>query len=410
MEKRMAEGAKAYKSIYTEVTTKLDMARFVPVLAPGIQSARLVTRHGEVYYVLKNPQAHKYLKIDERDFFIFERIDGRTEVRHLVLDFFRQYKSFGFQRASALMAELRNAMFLANASARLYDEIARKAVRSRWAAWAKWAWETFLRRQFAVGGLDGIVTRVYNGAGRFFFTTGALALSALITVAGLVFFAALVHAGKLNFVKTADSYVFGLVVLILIDAVVILLHESAHALATKHYGREVNRGGAMLYFGMPAFFVDTSDMYLSPARQRIAVSWAGPGSELVLGGLASMAAWYCQDWALGSVLFKFAVFFYLGVFMNMNPLMELDGYYILEDLTEIPNLRRRALTFVRGGLWQKFSRREKLSAGSASSACSARLRLSTRSLWWFWRFISSTAVFWGLFGTWRARAAWSRGR
>jgi putative peptide zinc metalloprotease protein len=52
------------------------------------------------------------------------------------------------------------------------------------------------------------------------------------------------------------------VVVVLFLAVSILLHELGHALACKAYGCEIRRGGFRLFFGFPAFFVDTTDIWL----------------------------------------------------------------------------------------------------------------------------------------------------
>ena len=57
-----------------------------------------------------------------------------------------------------------------------------------------------------------------------------------------------------------DSFGLGIVVLVLASFVVIFWHESGHALTCKAFGRRIRKAGMMFYFGMPAFFVDVSDM------------------------------------------------------------------------------------------------------------------------------------------------------
>ena len=132
------------------------------------------------------------------------------------------------------------------------------------------------------------------------------------------------------------------------------LHESAHALTVKHYRRSLRAGGLMLYFGMPAFFVDTSDIWRSPRRARMLVSAAGPMSDLFVGGLAALLVLLRPgDTLLNSIAYKLAFTCYIATLFNANPLLELDGYYILVDWLRLPDLRRRALEFVRGPLWRK---------------------------------------------------------
>jgi putative peptide zinc metalloprotease protein len=147
-----------------------------------------------------------------------------------------------------------------------------------------------------------------------------------------------------------------------------LVHESAHALAVKHYGRMVRRGGVMLYYGMPAAFVDTSDMWLADRRARIVVSLAGPYADLMLGSLAAIALLTSPETPAAGLIFQLAFACYVATLFNANPLLELDGYYVLVDWLRLPNLRSRALGFMSGPFWQKlrervsFSREERIFA------------------------------------------------
>jgi putative peptide zinc metalloprotease protein len=128
--------------------------------------------------------------------------------------------------------------------------------------------------------------------------------------------------------------------------VALLVHEAGHAFTTKHFGREVPRVGIGWYWFGPVAYVDTSDMWLEGRWPRIAVSLAGPYTNLVIGSLASIAAWFVPNAVLSAVLWEFALLSYLGVLLNLNPLMEFDGYYVLSDFLEKPNLRPRALAWL----------------------------------------------------------------
>ena len=150
--------------------------------------------------------------------------------------------------------------------------------------------------------------------------------------------------------------------------IVVVIHEAAHALTTKHYMRKVRLGGMLMYFGSPAFFVDTMDIWMEPKKSRIAVSWAGPYSGLLLGSIAMfvVAATGFADTGstmfLNSLLFKLAlVGFVFGALMNLNPLLEWDGYFILMDWLEIPILRKRSMDFVKRNMLNKMVRRESFS-------------------------------------------------
>jgi len=88
------------------------------------------------------------------------------------------------------------------------------------------------------------------------------------------------------------------------------------------------------------------------------VSWAGPHSGFLLGGLASLLILVVPGAFAQGVLYQFAFLTYLTSFMNLNPLLKLDGYYILMDWLEIPRLREKSLVFIRSSLGEKLRRRE----------------------------------------------------
>jgi putative peptide zinc metalloprotease protein len=76
--------------------------------------------------------------------------------------------------------------------------------------------------------------------------------------------------------------------------------------------------------------------------------------------LASLLILVISAPGVQGVLFQFAVLTYMTSFMNLNPLLKLDGYYILMDWLEIPRLREKSLVFVQGPLWKKLRTREAL--------------------------------------------------
>jgi putative peptide zinc metalloprotease protein len=101
-----------------------------------------------------------------------------------------------------------------------------------------------------------------------------------------------------------------------------------------------------MYVG-PYFFVNTDDIYLENRRARITVDMAGPISNAVLGGICCLLMFATNDIGLRTFLFQMASVSYIVAYININPLMELDGYYALSNWVEIPSLRKKALVFMR---------------------------------------------------------------
>jgi putative peptide zinc metalloprotease protein len=187
-------------------------------------------------------------------------------------------------------------------------------------------------------------------------------LMLVIAFAGLPAFYIVTPQGNLSgILKAGGSVGTGIAGLIASEIIVIFVHESAHALTTKRYGRTVRRGGMGLYFGLPSFFMDTTDIWMEPRGPRVAVTWAGPYSGFVLGGVASLILLTHPLGSWHAYLYQLAAFGYFASVLNLNPLLKLDGYYILMDMLEMPRLRERSIGFVRKDMWGKLIRLERFS-------------------------------------------------
>ena len=137
----------------------------------------------------------------------------------------------------------------------------------------------------------------------------------------------------------------------------LLIHEAGHAFAVKHFGYEVPRAGVGWYWFGPMAYVDTSDMWLAPRGPRLAVALAGVAAEAVLAGVAALIAWVVPSLTLAALLWQFALSSYVLILLNLNPLMEFDGYFVLMDWLERPNLRPKALAWLGRGLVPALKRR-----------------------------------------------------
>ncbi len=344
--------AEGTPSLWAWLREKVDPALYQPQAASGTVVSHLAGREGD-YYVLKNPVDTTYCRLSARDHFLWERMDGTRTVKDLVVAYYLEYGSFAFARVAGLVQGLKANSFLVERPVNIYQQIrSRLEARRPGHRWAQ-VFRAFLQTQFGFRGLDRFVASLYRWGGRLLFSWPVQILWLIVSTVGLYAFARALSAGQYGLVTIAGSLRLGIIGLVVANLCAIFLHEMAHALAVKHYGCEVNRGGFMIYVGLPAFYVDTTDIWLQGKRARLAVTWAGPYSGLILGGLASISLLLWPEQALNPLLFQFAVLTYLSVFLNLNPLLELDGYYLLMDWLEIPMLRRRSLEFIREGLWLK---------------------------------------------------------
>lgn len=139
-----------------------------------------------------------------------------------------------------------------------------------------------------------------------------------------------------------------LLLLVLTYPFVKALHELGHAYAVKKWGGEVHEIGIMFLVFMPVPYVDASESAGFQSKwQRAFVGAAGIIVEVFLAALA-MFVWLNAEEGLVKA-FAFNVMLIGGVstvLFNGNPLLRFDGYYVLSDLLEIPNLGMRANRYI----------------------------------------------------------------
>jgi putative peptide zinc metalloprotease protein len=127
-------------------------------------------------------------------------------------------------------------------------------------------------------------------------------------------------------------------------AAVKVLHELGHAFACRRYGGECHEIGMALMILSPSMYCDVSDAgRLASRRARLAIGAAGMYVELVLSAVAFFLWWNTREGLVHRL--TWTVFFVTNVSVvafNLNPLLRLDGYYMLCDWLGVPNLRQKA--------------------------------------------------------------------
>ena len=126
-----------------------------------------------------------------------------------------------------------------------------------------------------------------------------------------------------------------------------VVHEFGHAIAVKLRGGEVHEMGVMLLVLMPVPYVDaSSSLAFRSKRDRMLVGAAGMLAELLLAALAMFVWVSVEPGLLRSLAFNLMMIAGITtVVFNANPLLRFDGYYILSDALEIPNLGQRSNTY-----------------------------------------------------------------
>ncbi len=352
--------ARPDESIFAQQYHARDLTTFRPVRVGGYALKKLSDARGETYWILKNLRTDAYLRLTAEQVFLWEQMDGRASVQDIAVAYMLQYGKLAINSLLLLLDQLQQKGFI-EPLVNVYGAADESIVRRRQNVLWRRALRALFNYEISIGGIDGIITRTYHAAGRVLFLPVLQWIMLVVIAAGGVTFLGLL-TGLIDrevAVIGGAGAIIGVITLYVLQFITLMLHEWAHAIATKHYGREVRRGGFLIYMGMPAAFVDTTDIWMEPRRPRIVVSWAGPHSGFFLGGLASLALLAVPGTFWQGVLYQFALLTYLTSFMNLNPLLKLDGYYILMDWLEIPRLRERSLAFIGKPLRDKLRARQR---------------------------------------------------
>ncbi|MFN2466386.1 MAG: FHA domain-containing protein [Candidatus Dormibacteria bacterium] len=291
-------------------------------------------------YVLRSTSTSAYLQLTERDRFLWELMDGEHSVRDLLLAYASAFGQLALARIQQLIDQLHGAGLLAP----LPGEVApgKPGAGTRVVA-------ALTRMELAVSGIDRRMDSIYRRLGWRFFTRVGMGLVAVAGIGGLLAFAVASQRARLLDVGGAGAV--GVVLALGAYTVSLVVHEMAHALAVKSYGRKVPRGGLMVMMGMPYAFVDTTDMWFEGRGARILVSLAGPVATAAMAAFFAVGAAVLPSRPVAGVCFQVAFALYVNTLFNFNPLIPLDGYYALSDWLGRPRLREEATAYFTRGLW-----------------------------------------------------------
>jgi CRP-like cAMP-binding protein/Zn-dependent protease len=344
-------------SFWDRVGVLADPAQFRPKMADDIEIKEFTVRYGSDYAIVRNPRELIHYRLDPNEVALLRRMDGTRTVKEIVLDHFQESGDLQLSGVADLVHQLKVGGFLdqpyvdvGEAVEKASATISERRAKTR---------EAFRSLRVDWSGAERMVKWSYDHGLKYFFQPIPQVIGAIVAVAGIAAFVSLVTGHR--FQLTGDSLAVSFLGLLLLTYFLVFVHEMGHAVVLIKYGRRVKSAGMMIYFGSPAFFVESSDSLMLDRKQRIVQSYAGPYSAFIVAGVCSLLAWGFPASALAPTLYKFSVLAYLNQFMNLIPLLELDGYWILSDYIQVPDLRPMSLAFIRHDMWHKLKIRERFS-------------------------------------------------
>jgi multidrug resistance efflux pump len=326
--------------------------------------------------IIKHPASRRFFRLEEAEYFIAQQLDGKTSLEEI-----RQRTEAHFdaelplETLHAFLQTLVKNGLLETPDA-LKKDVSRKPKRFR-------GTPLYCRIQVCdpYELLQWLARRT-----NFLFTKNFVALSAVSIFLALSVIVANWREFREDLPRLYHSSAAPAIILILFA--VIVAHEFGHGLTCTHFGGEVHEMGFAMIFLMPAFYCNVSDAWLFPERfKRLWVGFAGPYFELFLWSLA-VFVWRLTEPEAWINFVALSVMATSGVhtLMNFNPLIKLDGYYLLSDYLELPNLRRRSFRQVGSSM-------ERLFGFGSDEKDDEKLTLRERRIFWIYGAIALAGSF-----------------
>jgi len=296
---------------------------------------------GETVHNIKDPISGSYFRLRDPEYWLVRQLDGVTAFDQIAGRF---QEKFGLditaEDIQQFVASLEELCFLD-------DGRAEQAV-SRTSYLTDRGKSLFARmlfiklKAFHPGRVLDRLTALY----RPWHNRYVFGLQLLFVLVGLWIFAT--NAGQFAVSLYSVYNIASVVTVIAVIFVMLIVHEFTHAVICRYHGGEVREMGFLLLYFQPCFYCDLSDAWLFPRkRQRLAVTAVGPYSQLLLLA-AALIVWRVT--VVGSTINDLArilaIVSWITLLLNFNPLIKLDGYYLLSDWVDIPNLRSKSFHYL----------------------------------------------------------------
>jgi putative peptide zinc metalloprotease protein len=328
-----------------------------PRLRPDLTWRRFVSE-GADSFIFKDEITQEYVKLDEISGALALRLDGETSPGDLLAWAQASWPSleFDLDYIADVIADLEKYKFIEDPFKRnaLLSAVALEQRTQINAA----TFQNIFAIPLGTVNPDRFLTRTYPYI-RWFFSPFCVGFGMALFLFALY----LVMANRDHVGGRAASLLFGggmtpLIALLMLVTIVFstLIHELGHGYAVKHFGGKVEKMGFMSMVVMPCMFCDTSDSHMfANWKHRAAVAMAGTYTELYVAAFATVV-WVAtpSDLLVNQMAYNLMVYSSVsGILFNYNPLIKLDGYFVLADILDMPNLQEDAFEYV-GYLFKRY--------------------------------------------------------
>lgn len=322
----------------------------VATLTPKLRAHARIHRHvyrGQTWYVLQDLSSERFHRFSPSAYFIIGLMDGRNTVQAIWEQALARLGDDAVTQDEViqLLGQLHGADVLQSDVPPDTAEMFRRRQTQQRRNLQKKALSIFAW-QIPLYDPEGLLNRLAPAIRPLF---GWIGILCWLLVVGAALVVAASHWQELtNNVLDRVLLPENLLMLWVLFPLIKLIHEFGHAFAIKAYGGEVHEMGVMILVLTPVPYVDASSSWAFRSKwQRFVVGGAGMMAELLLASFA-LFLWLALEPGIARAV-CFNIMLVAGVttvMFNANPLMRFDGYYMLADWLEIPNLRTRGTQYL----------------------------------------------------------------
>ncbi len=296
---------------------------------------------GQKVFNVKDPISGNYFRLREPEYWLISRLDGQTAYEEIARQFFERFQlQIGADDVAQFVTALEEQYFLDDS---LSEQSVSRSAYQRREHRSLFSRLLYIKvKAFRPGKYLELLTRIF----RWFHNPFWFAVLTSVMVLGIVLLFANLSDFNVNpySIFSAQS----IITIILAFFVLLNFHEFAHAVVCRYHGGEVREMGFLFMYFQPCFYCDLSDAWLFEKKSdRLAVTWAGPYFQLFLLSL-SVIVWRVTipSSSVNNLAQTTAVVSWVTLLFNFNPLIKLDGYYLLSDWLDIPNLRAKSFAYL----------------------------------------------------------------
>ena len=315
---------------------------------PDLQAHRQ-RYQGRIYWVIKDPVGLQYYRFEEEEYAILQMLDGESSLDQIAERFERDFppQTIRTEELQQFIGMLhRSGLVITDAPGQGQQLVKRRAEKTKQERMATLA--NILSIRFKGVDPERFFNFIYPYI-RWFFTVPAMMVCTTIGLCALTLIVVQfdIFHSRLpdfhSFFKAQNWLWLGLTL-----CITKILHEFGHGLSCKHFGGECHEIGIMFLVLTPCLYCNVSDSWMLPNRwHRAAIGAAGMYVELVLASICTFIWWFTSPGPVNYICLNVMFISSVSTLMfNANPLLRYDGYYILSDVLEIPNLRQKASTIL----------------------------------------------------------------